>query len=636
MKLARCLAAAVVSGAPLAFFCAALGCNCGVSTPPATGASSPPATTVAATPDATAPVPDPPPAKTDSAVAAATDSPDSVPAEAPTDEAIGDAASKSPDPDKPVDERPAERLVLFLPGGPLVVELEMTIDGQPFRAARDELIDHALKLADRDGDGQATWSEVMSDPKRVFMQRYDLSLNGSNRKEFLRAHDTNQNGLIDRDEARRVVARAKSAGTAFSLESASEYRHSNHRQSIVRSMLDINDDDRIDEAELAAIEERLLCRDADDDHTLTWSELDDSLAGDEQAMMASQNAYLNQPAALMLGDHADWDGIVYGLTERYLRYGRPLDESFPLTPALAAALDEDGNDDLTYEEVRRLNVVEPHLLLAANFGKPGDKVAGVSVLSLSSELGQADRVVQHTPRGLLLVLDGYRLQVVLDDRAPDETGGPSAEEQLASLDKDKNGYLEKEEISDVSPDVARMFEEADANGDGKVYLDELEAYRRLQRAPQLSAIRAVAGDDQDVLFPLLDANRDGRLTARELRDGAKALLALDADRDGQISLEELPDGMTLLLARGLPSNMTPRRNLFAPLPEPAAASGPAWFVHMDANRDQEVSLDEFPGSPEKFRSLDLNGDGFLSPSEGAVAGGAGDEKPPSPLPPREG
>ncbi|HWB07762.1 MAG TPA: hypothetical protein VG826_00860 [Pirellulales bacterium] len=613
MKLARCLASGVVSVALLAILCTAVGCN--------RSASTPPAATAAAPPDVTASVPAPLPTDSTAAPAAA----DLQPPDVPADSVSSEVVEETPEPDQPAKERSTERLVVFLPRGPLVVEMQMTIDGEPFRAAREELVDHALKLADRDGDGEATWSEVMSDPKRVFMQRYDLSLNGINRKEFLRTYDTNQNRLVDRGEARRIVARAKSAGASFSLESSSEYRHSN-QQSIVRTMLDANGDEVLDASELDAIEECLLTRDADNDHALTWSELDDSLAGDEQAMASRQNAYLNQPAALMLGVHADWDGIVYALTDLYLRYGGPLDEAFTLTPSLAAALDEDGNGELTYEEICRLNTIEPHILLSANFGKPGDKVAGVSVLHLSSELGPADRVVGHTPRGLLLTLDGYRLQIVIDDREPTAAGEPSPEEQLASLDKDKNGYLEKEELAGLTPDMARMFEEADANSDGKVYVDELAAYRRLQRAPQLSAIRAVAGDDQDVLFPLVDANRDGRLTTRELRDGRKALLTVDADGDGRISLEELPDGMTLLLTRGLPSSMSPRRSLFAPLAEPAKTSGPEWFVHMDANRDQEVSLDEFPGSPDKFRSLDLDGDGFLSASEGAVAGAARDEK----------
>ena len=517
----------------------------------------------------------------------------------------------------------SERLLAFLPAGPLVIELRMTIDGEPYRTARGVLIDEALKLADRDNDGQPTWSEVYSDPKRTFLQRFELSTNGMTSKEFLKLHDTNQNGLVDRDEARRLVARAKNAGAAFSVENSSEYGHSNQRRSIVRAMLDADGDDVLGRAELEAAAERLLARDANDDHIVAWTELDDSLAGDEQAMDMRMNAYLNHPAALALGDRAEWDAIAYTLAEEYLNAagsldGGSLDGAFSLAPGLARALDDDGDGELTYEELKRLNVVEAQIVIAANFGRPGEQVAGVSLISLSPELGPADKLVSHTPRGLVIAIQDYRLQMVIDDRGPADEAGPSPEEQLAMFDKNKDGYLEKDEVAEVSPEAAAMFDKWDANGDGKIYLDELTAYRRSQQAPQFSAIRVVAGDDQDVLFPLLDTNQDGRLTARELNAAAQSLLTLDADGDGRISLDELPGGMTMLLTRGLPSNMSPLRSRLA-VPPPPAASGPAWFVQMDANRDQEVTLDEFPGSADKFRSLDADGDGFVSVSEALAA-----------------
>ncbi|MGH7192932.1 MAG: hypothetical protein ACREJM_05270, partial [Candidatus Saccharimonadales bacterium] len=210
--------------------------------------------------------------------------------------ASGDAAVAEP----ATDGESSERFVIFSPGGPLVVELRMTIDGKPFRAVREELVDEVLKLADRDGDGRPTWGEVFSDPKRLFGKRLDLPIDMKNRKEFFKTHDTNQNGTVDRDEARRFVARAKSAGSAFALTSSSEYRGSNRRSSIVLSTLDADGDGRLSADELALAEPRLLARDANDDGTVSWAEMDDTLAGDAQAMM-SRTSYLTPPAAAALG-----------------------------------------------------------------------------------------------------------------------------------------------------------------------------------------------------------------------------------------------------------------------------------------------------------------------------------------------
>lgn len=537
----------------------------------------------------------------------------SVSQEAAEDSGIAAAA----EPAVAGDELARERLIVFLPDAPLVIELRMTIDGEPFGAAREELVDDVLKLADRDGDGRPTWEEIYSDPKRVFAERFDVQTRNVMHKEFLRTYDTNQNGLIDREEARRIVSRAKSTGDAFSLDGSTENRHSNRRQSIIRNMLDANGDEALDAAELAAAAQRLRARDANDDHLVSLDELDDSLAGDEQAMSARQNAYLNQPAALRLGARASWDGIIYALTELYFASEQIPDDASPLLKSLAGRLDADGDGRLSYDEVRSLDTVEPDMVLAANFGHSGDLLAGISLVRLSAALGPEGDLVSHLPNGLLLRLPDYRLQMVIDDRQP-AAEEVAAKTRFDALDKDKNGYLQKEEAGDSAPELARIFDEADKDADGKLYLNELTAYRRRQQ-PQTTAIRAVATDDHDVLFPLLDANHDGRLTKRELQAAAEVLSALDGDADGRITLEELPGSMTLWLGRGMPMGATPPSRLIAaPLPAP---TGSDWFVNMDENRDQEVSLDEFPGTAEKFRSLDLDGDGFVSSSEALSSSG---------------
>jgi Ca2+-binding EF-hand superfamily protein len=204
------------------------------------------------------------------------------------------------------------------------------------------------------------------------------------------------------------------------------------------------------------------------------------------------------------------------------------------------------------------------------------------------------------------------------DRQGGGAAGPSADEQLAALDEDKNGYLEKPEVEKKSPGTVAMFDDWDANGDGMVYAKEIASYDRGRRAPQATAIRIAASDDQDALFPCLDADFDGRLTARELREAPERLARLDADGDGQLAVEEIPGGMTVLIERGASMSDAPQAYRAAPV-EAGAAEGPKWFVFMDSNRDAEVSSREFPGSREKFALLDADGDGFITVSEAEAA-----------------
>ena len=72
-------------------------------------------------------------------------------------------ASTTPEP-KPEPPKP-ERVAIFTPGGPLLVDVTMTLDGRPYNEAFDKRIDELLAAADTDGDGGATWQELLDNSK---------------------------------------------------------------------------------------------------------------------------------------------------------------------------------------------------------------------------------------------------------------------------------------------------------------------------------------------------------------------------------------------------------------------------------------------------------------------------------------
>jgi hypothetical protein len=170
---------------------------------------------------------------------------------------------------------PVERFALLTPGGPLVVQAALTIDGQPFRLAREKLIDTMLAAADKDQDGTPTWEEALAAP-RFTLGQVRLPP-GASTAGYVQSFDTIANGLVDREEVRHFVARTMQ-GPAFLVGGPMRFRGgvvvvngrvvSGGGQVDVLALLDADSDGSLDKLEIAAARDRLRSRDADDNDVL--------------------------------------------------------------------------------------------------------------------------------------------------------------------------------------------------------------------------------------------------------------------------------------------------------------------------------------------------------------------------------
>lgn len=122
------------------------------------------------------------------------------------------------------------------------------------------------------------------------------------------------------------------------------------------------------------------------------------------------------------------------------------------------------------------------------------------------------------------------------------------------------------------------------------------------------------------MLPELDPNNDGRFTVRELRQLNNRLMAFDRNMDGQISFDEIQPTFRLCIGLGptahLPLAML--REVGSP-GETERVAGPEWFQEMDKNRDFDLSRQEFPGTDEQFKLLDLDSDDLISAQEASEA-----------------
>src|SRR5262249_28755658 len=160
--------------------------------------------------------------------------------------------------------------------------------------------------------------------------------------------------------------------------------------------------------------------------------------------------------------------------------------------------------------------------------------------------------------------------------------------------------------------------------DGKVTRTEFDDALQIMGETFGTTFTLSAQETSKGLFELLDTNRDGRLSVRELRNARQVLAAYDLNADGFLSEDEIPRQIALTIGTGRePGNVVQRTRFNTqPAPRPGSTAGPLWFRKMDRNGDGDVSRREFLGSPEDFKKLDLDGDGFISLEEAQKADAA--------------
>lgn len=145
-----------------------------------------------------------------------------------------------------------------------------------------------------------------------------------------------------------------------------------------------------------------------------------------------------------------------------------------------------------------------------------------------------------------------QIRVQVDGRGLRAVRRDYAAKLFAQYDKNGDQGLDRQEVQAIQPlikaanaretvAIADRWEAVDLDpADERISLDELTAYiDRVFGSTFLLTVKPLRGTQSVDLFPLLDLNRDGKLSRAELAAATQVLHKLDIDDDETFTIEEL-------------------------------------------------------------------------------------------------
>src|SRR5262245_4266609 len=167
-----------------------------------------------------------------------------------------------------------ERILLLAPDNPIIVEIQLSIDGQPHTEALARLVDEVLKLADTDGDGRTMWKELCACKRIKYGQYGNLAIDNENsEKQVIDRYDVARDGIVDPSELPRFLTRNAGSARPFSVRGTLDHGDMNRRAAPTWRAIDANESGTISADERARAAALLASRDTDDDEILLVSEL---------------------------------------------------------------------------------------------------------------------------------------------------------------------------------------------------------------------------------------------------------------------------------------------------------------------------------------------------------------------------
>lgn len=528
---------------------------------------------------------------------------------------------------------------------PVMLRLHIYVDGKPFSVRWDAYLKRLFAYLDRDDNGTLDRNEVSRAPSALIMQNQAQAngfLQGNSSPPPLGEMDADGDGKVTLDEFLRYYQRNGIGAIRIAGMPNASIQTNNLTQALFKA-LDVNKDGKLSRSELQAAEAALRKFDQDDDELISSQELLTTTAynpyGQQQVMIDPRTGQMAAPPVpFLLIDREEpgqrLNNRLKAAKELLARYdknknGKLSRDELGFPKEMFALLKPDDNGEVDNIKLMRWLLALPDVELNFRIGKLEQGQLAVEVIDTGRKTVPTLPVHKPAASTLAMTLGRTNLNLV---RVDGVQGSYTANYQQYYLqlfrqaDKDKKGFLIAKQLDNPQFAILKqILKVADRDEDDKLTEKELTEYFEVMAGSGDAMTSLVFSDFGQGLFEMLDANRDGRLGRRELRQAWTRLAEYDQDGDGAITKEELPRQCQLTVTKGPTNNAyafyqqqlaLSQRGQFANQPAvQAPASGPLWFRKMDVNGDGDVSPREFLGSPEEFARIDEDGDGLISLEE---------------------